>query len=200
MVCILVGAEEKEFLAHKDFLCHYSEYFDKALNGPFIEGQSMVVTLKEDNPEAFAVFLDWIYTQKLDANPLIVGSKEPMGYHEAMALFVRVWCLADYLQVPGLQNLAMDAVIQWERHCYIVPTGILHLVYSLSPPNAPLRQYFVDAITREMPDEGFHKHAKEFPHDMLLDMLTTFSKGTRWVDNETPMDTPRNYYVPIGEE
>lgn len=190
MARVTVGPEKTEFLIHKAFLCHYSPYFDRALNGQFIEGQTQAVDLPEENTEAFATFVDWVYTQKLDSEPTI-GSGDaatPMGFSDAMTLLVRVWCLADYLQVPKLQNLAINALIS--HHSLFsngrCPVEQLPLVYSLTPAGSNLRKLFVNLVGRDLPDVHQTDPAT-YPHEMLLDLVA-------WLSNvHKPAGTPEKY-------
>ncbi|KAF1955500.1 hypothetical protein CC80DRAFT_415162 [Byssothecium circinans] len=64
MAIVEVGPERKKFHIHKALLTHHSEYFRKALSGPWIEAQESVVKLSDVDPEAFGTFASWLYTGK----------------------------------------------------------------------------------------------------------------------------------------
>jgi hypothetical protein len=55
----------ERFRLHKKLLTSRSEYFDKAFNGPFEEAKKGRIELLEDNPAAFALFVNWLYGGQL---------------------------------------------------------------------------------------------------------------------------------------
>ena len=61
MVTVDVGPERKACLLSKQLLCSRSDFFDKALNGPFIEATSNTLKLPEDRTAAFDGFVEWLY-------------------------------------------------------------------------------------------------------------------------------------------
>jgi hypothetical protein len=50
-------AQEQTFLIHKDFICHYSEFFAAAFNEQFKEEQMQAMTLGDIDPAAFALLV-----------------------------------------------------------------------------------------------------------------------------------------------
>jgi hypothetical protein len=61
-------AQEQTFLIHKDFICHYSEFFAAAFDGQFKEGQTQAMTLDDIDPAAFALLVDWFYYQRVESD------------------------------------------------------------------------------------------------------------------------------------
>ncbi|KAF1960097.1 hypothetical protein CC80DRAFT_582457 [Byssothecium circinans] len=68
IVTIKVGAEKTEYVVHKAFLVYYSDYFKKALEGPWKEAEDNAITLEDVEVEVFNVFVNWLYTQQLPRN------------------------------------------------------------------------------------------------------------------------------------
>lgn len=67
-VTVIVGDEsrsKKQFVLPKALLCHYSTYFDRCFNGEFVEARNQEVELDEDDPEIFALLVEWIVRLKL---------------------------------------------------------------------------------------------------------------------------------------
>ncbi|KAK5675348.1 hypothetical protein LTS10_012115 [Elasticomyces elasticus] len=62
---VSIGPEAVLFAAHEQKLCQVSEYFQKALCGAFVEGNSKIIHLPEERVADFGLFLDWLYTGKL---------------------------------------------------------------------------------------------------------------------------------------
>ncbi|TVY59623.1 hypothetical protein LSUE1_G009222 [Lachnellula suecica] len=93
--------EMKKFLVHKEFICYHSPFFDVAFNGKFQEGISRVLNLEHTAPRTFAMFVEWLYSQKVTVDvewsPSVLGD------------LADLWILADRLLVPKLQKEALVA-------------------------------------------------------------------------------------------
>jgi hypothetical protein len=50
IVTIEIGADRKKYCVHKELLTHHSAYFRKALQGPWEEARSGVITLEDVEP------------------------------------------------------------------------------------------------------------------------------------------------------
>jgi len=63
-IVVTVGTitEQQSFTVHEDLLLKESEYFRIALKSQFIEGQSKTFYLAEDDPQAFDIFVQYLYT------------------------------------------------------------------------------------------------------------------------------------------
>lgn len=65
------GAEDKSgevrtFTVHESLVVHYSEFFRAALDGDrWKEGATRVVDLPVDDPDAFELYVSWLYTKRL---------------------------------------------------------------------------------------------------------------------------------------
>ncbi|TVY92543.1 hypothetical protein LAWI1_G001527 [Lachnellula willkommii] len=128
LVTFKIGKDDKieTFVVHKEFACHYSPVLKAAFNSDFIEGQTQTYILEdigEHGIESFTLFVEWLYTQKLDLleelKDIVDGDKEyrniPVNTQRTVAAQTKaaeVWILAEKLLVPSLQNLAIE---QFER-------------------------------------------------------------------------------------
>jgi hypothetical protein len=56
--------DPQDFIVHKNFITTYSLYFNAAFNTPFLESQQKI-ELDGVDPETFAAFVNWIYTQRV---------------------------------------------------------------------------------------------------------------------------------------
>jgi len=80
---------------HKNFITHYSPYFDAAFNGNFAEGQSQKLDLEDTEPHVFGTFVNWLYSQNIE---------NAEGEIPDDSTLVNLWLLADKCLVPKLQN------------------------------------------------------------------------------------------------
>lgn len=105
MVAINVSLEaecEAEcFYVHKNFITHYSPYFNAAFNGNFAEGQSQKLDLEDTEPHVFGTFVNWLYSQDIE---------NAEGEVPDDSTLVNLWLLADKCLVPRLQNQVMRAL------------------------------------------------------------------------------------------
>lgn len=92
-----------------------TQAFEPQRPDAFQEGRTLSVTLEHTNVEAFGLFLEWLYTTQI-----VIRSPEPnesfsdmckrkVGFNKAL---VDLWILADYLQIPKLQNLIIDKILE----------------------------------------------------------------------------------------
>jgi len=65
LTTIVVGNSSVTLHVHGDLLCHYSSYFRGALNGPFKESQTREITLDDESPDVFRMFVRFPYTREL---------------------------------------------------------------------------------------------------------------------------------------
>ncbi|KAF2117803.1 hypothetical protein BDV96DRAFT_597677 [Lophiotrema nucula] len=65
LVNVKIGPDKTEYLLHRCFLIHHSEYFRKALQGDWKEAQDNEIVLEDVETGTFNVFVNWVYTRKL---------------------------------------------------------------------------------------------------------------------------------------
>ncbi|KAL2692627.1 hypothetical protein IWX47DRAFT_851666 [Phyllosticta citricarpa] len=56
----------EQFHVHKKVVCERSNFFDKAVNGPFKEANTGIVDMSNDPPAAVATLLHFLYTDKYE--------------------------------------------------------------------------------------------------------------------------------------
>jgi hypothetical protein len=157
MVDIFVGKKAIHFRLPKDLLCKFSKYFDRCLNGPFIEGQTQRIDLTDVSPDHFRYIADWIcrgigpgFSWWEDS-----GNK---GRKKCMAI-VR---LADRLDLLGACNVVSDhheACIKEmvgkpkggsKAFTPDIPIEDIELVFRALPPGHKIRVTIAQAVMRGM--------------------------------------------------
>jgi hypothetical protein len=70
MVTFIIGKDpdQENFMVHKEHACRYSPVLDKAFNSTFKEGETQNYTMDDASVEAFRMFVQWIYSQKLNVS------------------------------------------------------------------------------------------------------------------------------------
>ncbi|KAG9946324.1 hypothetical protein KCU85_g6653, partial [Aureobasidium melanogenum] len=64
-VTVCVGIKKEEFCVHKELICTKSTFFDKALNGSFVEASTRLVHLEHISAPLFSIFVSWLYSGRL---------------------------------------------------------------------------------------------------------------------------------------
>ncbi|PVH69459.1 hypothetical protein DL98DRAFT_598630 [Cadophora sp. DSE1049] len=102
IVTFKVGAsnETRTFKIHKDILCEKAPHFDTLFNGPFLEGQTQVAVLDEDDPDAFELFVSWVYQSEIEMTN--------MTDKQAFELFIDLFAFAEKYNLTTLADHTMD--------------------------------------------------------------------------------------------
>jgi hypothetical protein len=159
-----VGSSPVSFHAHIDLLCTSSTFFNKALNGEFKEGIDKVVPMPDDEPEIFLEFLNWLYDRKhFNGMPLVFVD---------VLKWCKLWILADKLDVPALQNFAMESIFKtfdsYDGHS--LPASTFNHVYQNSVPNSPLREVLWQFAVRKMALKFYNENVSALEVDFLEDL------------------------------
>jgi len=103
MIEVVVGEDASLWAIHKKLLCDQSNFFKAAINGRFREGSEKRVVLKEDDNDAFSLFVQWLYS----------------GFFTTISLriLVRAYVLGDKLGARNFQSLAFDKIYSMNTDC-----------------------------------------------------------------------------------
>ncbi|KAI7467862.1 hypothetical protein D0860_01894 [Hortaea werneckii] len=103
---VTIICQDRQWKAHKFLLCAQSEWFRKACAGPWKEGKSGRITLKDD-PQVVDALLHWLYN-------FDYGDYGNLQDHCCpIVLDVRVYAAADKYLLPNLKRLAAE---KFEKH------------------------------------------------------------------------------------
>jgi len=91
-------------------LCARSEFFRKSFQKDFREGQEDELYLPEDDSDAFANTIDWIFSQRLACHRKHTTSDADQAEHQMR--FRKLFVLADKFL---LRDLANDTAIEYEK-------------------------------------------------------------------------------------
>lgn len=147
MVTIIINfinVPDETFVIHKAVACYHSRMFEAAFNGPFIEGQSQSITLKELPANwMFGVIQSWMYTGSLDITKDFGGSPgggKISSLKSNPIMLLQVWVIADRCIIPELQNDVMALMMELTY----VPVWIASSFYKNTTPESKLRKWFVE--------------------------------------------------------
>ena len=213
MVTILVGKDRREFQLHRKLLCDTSSFFKESLETPpeddgedqeeEKEDSEPILWLPIESPEVFELFVIWLYKPRRlqafidDAIKSISPGDDlyrvPKVHNEAYrsALrwnLVRLHLFAELIQLPTLQDIAMDALQDIYLRCDwdVSPHFVAFLYRDCSPDRAiRLRRWAVAMLgwTLHGGDKGqsnesqFHRLFAAHP-DLLGDYRVHMGKMT----------------------
>ncbi|TID23354.1 hypothetical protein E2P81_ATG02927 [Venturia nashicola] len=187
-----------EFKVHKVVVCEQSEWFTKATkNNTFLESQTGIVNMNEDEPDAVAAMLEYLYKDDYTLSyPFSMTKDSPEAKGHEMMFHLHVYALADKLRIPALKETSSNYFGLLVSSYWSDPAfpSVVQFTYSIAPPGQDgdgLRRIVVSTA-------GIH--AKEFlvdTNELFLSMmegLADFGKDlSQWLAKK---GTPN----PGGEE
>ncbi|KAI4249483.1 MAG: hypothetical protein L6R42_008970 [Xanthoria sp. 1 TBL-2021] len=146
-VTVRVGTGEgkQSWTIQKKLLTHHSTFFAAAFNGSFGEAITNTIELDEDDPQAFQLFVQWLYTGKFVVFPCRDCDRDiQFDYAGSVPNFLCVvWALGDKLDCQAFQDQAMLQLLALHEDVYL-QSDVLADAYKLTPPGSKLRQFVVD--------------------------------------------------------
>ena len=151
MVDIYVGPKSQLFRVHKSFLTSKISFFEKMFSGEFKEAKENKATFPEDDPEAFEILIEWVYTgilRPLDHLTDGMGNKieDKDGFFSLTWKFFRTYILANKLCINSLMDMLMSARIRLSS-MEKVPSGLKSLKRGLSSSHEAQRYESIALIS-----------------------------------------------------
>lgn len=187
---VFIALGPHSFTIHRDFLEYDAPVLAKAL---YHEPSSTATpaVLADVDVDVFGLLIQWIYTRSL-----LNQIQQPAYQHRLMAL----WVLAKRLEMPELQNDAVDMLEQRRRIGESIQEKTFSFVYSNTVPGDKLRLYLVDTCCRcfgvcsELVKE-------RFPDEMIDEVNEAQAvklEGDDGVEQRFEMEMGK-YHVPISK-
>lgn len=128
-------------------LCARAPVFDRMFNGGFREASDQLAKLPEDDPEAFNVFLEWLYTSRLT---------QPNDLQEADMFtwtwsYLKVYCFAEKYCLSELMNHAVSTLIlTMSANSQLPDAEEMAYVYENSSSGSHLRRFMALCLQFEV--------------------------------------------------
>ena len=126
------GQDLESWSLHRSLLTHHSPHFATGLTETPRGSRLHTIKLPEDDPDAFALFVQWLYTGRIAAR----RDKLP-------AVVCHAWVLGEKLQCPAFQDRVMCRLLA----CHVseaLNEETVQLIYEISPAGSLLRAFAVD--------------------------------------------------------
>ncbi|KAE8147498.1 hypothetical protein BDV25DRAFT_160218 [Aspergillus avenaceus] len=220
IVTLIVGRDERLFVAHEDILCH-SRYFQSILRDGFVEGSmNKSVTLLEEEPEALSCVLEFLYkgdyyprllrnegtnswqlenSQNAIGDPGSRGSSEPTMFHSGVGDIVLrdtvVYCTAEKYGLEGLKRLALRKQ-GLQRG---IPISVILRSARFAYDNTPdseyrLRAHYLAMIIRTrqiFKDSGTMQFEMETGHTFFFDLFVAMCNHMDDLEQVRTNDSPK---------
>ncbi|KAF2033226.1 hypothetical protein EK21DRAFT_45165, partial [Setomelanomma holmii] len=107
VIRVIVGEDPdtEEFFVHQDLICPGSEFFQNAMNEPWLEAEQRKVTLPKEEPDTFAVYMGLLYTYKV---PIKGPASTPEAYAE-YTILAQLYVLAEMLIDVKTKDIVLPA-------------------------------------------------------------------------------------------
>ncbi|CZR51136.1 uncharacterized protein PAC_01011 [Phialocephala subalpina] len=162
MVKLLVGKGKKsaEFILHKEVACKHSPVLKKL---PHVE------------KDTARLLLQYLYTNELVVKGLGEGQLREEACDKETYGLVKLWLLAEELQIPRLQNKALEVVDEISAKTKYITTGSIPTIYNKTKEGSFLRRYMVSACYYSLEGQMYKNFKEHFPSEMLLDLAVFVS-------------------------
>ena len=199
----MVGPEDQQrsFYINEDLLTHSSQFFQGALSGGFIEGQTKIVHLSEDDTSVFELFVQYLIRSPFDeSNVWSIYDDDDYPY-----LLVNAYVLGDKLLAQGfklhvaaiVKNVLIDRAFRMEHFLALVKSA-----YQLTSKSngTVLREVLVWSCAKRMQvrswdntDKWTEEERRLFLNcgidEFLLDVLATLCEPSGYPSE--PLRDPR---------
>lgn len=138
----------RDFLVYEDIFRQQSPFFEAALGRDFKEAHDRVVKLPEHTPEAFEIYLRWVYSSRIVV-PNEADDNESEASKAMVSLLCRSYVLGDILQDVDFKDALVDAFIQKTSSSGYLPTEEAKYVYGNTIEGAPLHRVFATLSAEE---------------------------------------------------
>lgn len=199
------GEETKAFVAHKNLLIHHSEFFKAALDGNWAESKDRKVTLPEEFPEYFAMFVQFLY------NGQIHSARDGDSYTDAngktkdreWGTLAKAWAMGQRLLSTTYCDAVVDALLAKINEGQYFPTGLYSVAYKVGRGDSAMRKLLVDVPVWRWPDDEFKSNPLEagsegFRRDLAIAFSGFMCSARQGVD---PLKDPGcRYHEHVAEK
>ncbi|KAJ4397099.1 hypothetical protein N0V93_001323 [Gnomoniopsis smithogilvyi] len=110
---VTVMVEKRGFKVYKAFLVKDSKYFERALEGPFVDGETQTIEVGDDvTAKDFGYYIDALYRSFFARGAFQFRPRQQAGLSR-MELCLRLWRLSDKFLNRPMQAIAREAL----NHC-----------------------------------------------------------------------------------
>jgi hypothetical protein len=196
VITLLLGkasSSQSTMTVHKSFIIRDSEFFATALKSTWVEGQTRVIKLPEEQPAHVTYYLDWIYNRRFPTaacDTILIGQtfSKLATYHDSLAVLSKLYVLGKRFLDKTFQIALLDKIIRVMNIDAFpsfgpnsMPTlAIVNVIYNGTTSTSPARRPLVDWYLAKAHHAEFLKPFSMFyEKEFLADLVTAFTDKTQ---------------------
>ena len=199
IVTLNVGKPPVVFLVHRCLFCDASPVLRATFLGStvFEETKTQTADLDEDDPQAFRIITQWLYTDRCRLPKYNANS----GSGTYFMNLVTVYAVAEKYSIVLLKNELINQLIDFKKIKPMPkppPTKVVSYAYSTTPATSPLRQLLVAWYTWHI-DLSFYTYdstpeiLSSMP-DFAADVACSLGSKLKGVVKSSPFDGDPTIY------
>jgi hypothetical protein len=202
IITVLVGENEENFTAHKDFICERSKYFEAACAPDrWLEGKEKVVPLKYLQPAAFKNYLHWMLTGELLSE--IYWGHENITTTEDQRAHVEAYIVGDFLDDADYRGHTLQAIVTKIAAWKQCPNSVLITrVWESTPHGSILRTLFLEWMFARWSREPISEkiRAGACPQEFVTEALLMMLEHSKTMSRADGVERLRGLLDPTAEE
>jgi hypothetical protein len=218
MVIVEVGPASLKYEVHKALVTKHSEFFKKALAGPWKEADEHVVRLSNIEPSAFNIFMGWIYTGTIPGPTaqdwMVAGTCENVPHNVQPILGgdllrLQACVVADQLVAPLFQQALNNAYVDLKvsKKKALIYESIIY-AYANLPESCPILRLMVDSQcvywrathdTTSINSVQEIERRDELPHKFLVQVMVRMDYYRQLSDDKRKLN-PCDYHIHITDD
>lgn len=151
------------------------------------------MTLPDTEPEVFHIYLDWLYTGKLDIDYRI---DHKCAINAAYSSPFQLWILGDYLDDQRLRYSAMRHLVQ-EARGWPDPEVICE-AWECSPPHSLLRSLIIERLVHRVCQQDFYEGIKKYPSELVLNLAAQSKFHVATMDRDAFVSRWKGFIQPLA--
>lgn len=194
-ITIHIGQDEhkRTFHVHEDVICDASEFFRNNMKPEWssMRDNPRVISLPDDDPDAFALYRTWIYSGKLAISPDVPFSAETADERDAhYSTLAYAYVLGERLLDIAFKNAIADVYVlnarghEGMRSQYPTRDDIRTL-YDGTGPGSPIRRLLVDIWVCRGKVEWLEEDDDILPREFLISTLRELLRLKKGADGKT---------------
>jgi hypothetical protein len=176
---VLVGPDAVPFSVHEELVCASSAFFKGALSHNWAESQQRSVRLEEEEPDAFEIYLQWLYRGTLPVPKWDRITHKRRSAQADFLLLAKAYVLGDKLQDGDFADTVIDALVMANNdEVELIWGDTISYIFENTPDSSPARDFLVDALYCEHCRDTLGKE-DDFPKNFLFrlaEMAVTYDR------------------------
>ena len=149
MVSLYVETYEQPYKVQRTMLTRISKWFERALNGNFVEAQKQELDFPGISAKTLELFLFWLFEGEVACSSQGNVSKTYDPERKEQLEQVRLWIFADQHLMPTLQNEVMERLEDLSADLDAqIPLTTVRIAYENTPPGSCMRHFMMDQVCK----------------------------------------------------